>query len=180
MTSTTPSKAWLAVLHRRAHRAAGQAPTIDSVDDVAEFAATREAMSLLGISDEQQMQVPVCGHVPCRDGPQMFSILAGILHLGDIEVVQKSRRTGDDAKIPDEDTRLPVAARLLHIDPALLAKWLVNRKLQTGKEVFTKPQTVAAAIGARDALAKHIYAQLFQWLVDRINEVSPHRALAVD
>ena len=55
--------------------------------------------------------------------------------MGNIAVVPKSRRTGDDAKIPEDDTHLPVTARLLRVDPALLSKWLVNRKLQTGKEV---------------------------------------------
>jgi myosin-5 len=65
----------------------------------------------------------------------MFLILAALLHLGNVEIVQKSRRADDDSKIRDDDTHLPVVARLLKVDPALLAKWLVNRKLQTGKEV---------------------------------------------
>lgn len=37
------------------------------------------------------------------------------------------------------------------------------------KEVFLKPMTVEEASGARDALAKHIYAELFNWIVSIIN-----------
>lgn len=37
------------------------------------------------------------------------------------------------------------------------------------KEVFLKPMTVEEASGARDALAKHIYAELFNWIVTIIN-----------
>lgn len=37
------------------------------------------------------------------------------------------------------------------------------------REVLHKPMTVEQAIAARDALAKHIYAELFNWIVVIIN-----------
>ena len=64
-----------------------------------------------------------------------------------------------------------MAARLLGVDARMFAKWLTHRKIQTGREIFTKPQTEEQAKRARDALAKHIYAHVFDWIVARINEV---------
>jgi myosin-5 len=66
---------------------------------------------------------------------------------------------------------ISVAARLLGVDAQMFAKWLTHRKIQTGREIFTKPQTEEQAKRARDALAKHIYAHVFDWIVARINEV---------
>lgn len=51
---------------------------IDNVDDAAELQTTRESLSLLGVSDADQMQV--------------FTVLAGILHMGNVEIAAKSRR----------------------------------------------------------------------------------------
>ena len=56
----------------------------------------------------------------------------------------------------------------------MLTKWITHRKIQTGREVFTKPQTKESAERARDALAKHIYAHVFDWLVSRINKSLDH------
>ncbi|EDQ91224.1 uncharacterized protein MONBRDRAFT_17957 [Monosiga brevicollis MX1] len=129
----------------------------DGVDYFADFGKTKQALSLLGVSDQMQLE--------------LFSVLAAILHMGNMEVRQRSRRR-EDADIPETDTHLPVAARLLGVDEKQLAKWITNRKIQTGREVFIKAQTVDQAQGARDALAKHIYAHIFDWVVARINEVS--------
>ncbi len=38
-------------------------------------------------------------------------------------------------------------------------------------QVFTKPLTVREATFARDGLAKHVYAHLFDWICARVNEV---------
>lgn len=64
-----------------------------------------------------------------------------------------------------------VVAKLLGIDAPSLSKWLTHRKIQTGREVFNKPQDEDNAKRARDALSKHIYAHVFEWIVERINQV---------
>lgn len=58
---------------------------------------------------------------------------------------------------------------LLGIDASAMRKWLCHRKIVSMREVFLKPMNVEQAVAARDALAKHIYAELFNWIVNGIN-----------
>ena len=46
------------------------------------------------------------------------------------------------------------------------------------RDVIIKPMTAAEATGARDALVKHLYAELFSWIVSHINTTlqSPNKA----
>ncbi|KAG4978249.1 hypothetical protein JHK86_037723 [Glycine max] len=51
-----------------------------------------------------------------------------------------------------------------------LMEALSTRKIQAGKDTITKTLTLRQAIDARDALAKFIYASLFDWLVEQVNK----------
>ncbi|MPC26368.1 Unconventional myosin-Va [Portunus trituberculatus] len=131
----------------------GSSPSIEGVDDGADFIETCKALSLLGISEATQNQ--------------MFRILAGILHLGNI-VIQDNG--GDASTIDKGDESLAIVAELLGISASELKMWLCHRKITSGREVFTKPVTLSEATFSRDALAKHIYAKLFDWIVKEINK----------
>lgn len=61
-------------------------------------------------------------------------------------------------------------SELLEIDETDLRTWLCTRKLVSMREVFLKPMTSEEAAFSRDALAKHIYAELFNWIVLVINK----------
>lgn len=61
-------------------------------------------------------------------------------------------------------------AELLEIDEEEIRKWLCTRRLVSMRDIVMKPMTVKDAESARDALAKHIYAQLFNWIVLVINK----------
>lgn len=47
---------------------------------------------------------------------------------------------------------------------------MVTRKIVSMRDVYLKPMTTEEAAFARDALAKHIYAELFNWIVLVINK----------
>ncbi|KAI3370674.1 hypothetical protein L3Q82_007236 [Scortum barcoo] len=130
----------------------GQSPVIDGVDDAKEMCNTRRAFSLLGIAESDQMAI--------------YQIVAAILHLSNVEVKDQS---ADRSSIPPDDVHLMVFCELMGVPCEEMAHWLCHRKLQTTTETFVKPVSKMSAVNGRDALAKHIYARLFSWIVGSIN-----------
>ncbi|XP_022250756.1 unconventional myosin-Va-like isoform X1 [Limulus polyphemus] len=135
----------------------GNSPTINGVDDAQCFQETRNALYLLGISEKQQLMI--------------FRILAAILHLGNVQLLSggDSQEDTESSLIPEEDPHILIMSELLGIDCDQMKTWICNRKIQSMREVFTKPLSAEQALFARDALAKHIYAHLFDWIVSHIN-----------
>uniref|UniRef100_A0A8C5JTS4 Myosin VA n=1 Tax=Junco hyemalis TaxID=40217 RepID=A0A8C5JTS4_JUNHY len=131
----------------------GGSPVIDGVDDAKEMVNTRQACTLLGISDSYQMGI--------------FRILAGILHLGNVEFAS---RDSDSCTVPPKHEPLTIFCDLMGVEYEEMAHWLCHRKLATATETYIKPISKLHAINARDALAKHIYANLFNWIVDHVNK----------
>uniref|UniRef100_A0A8C3V6I9 Unconventional myosin-Va n=1 Tax=Catharus ustulatus TaxID=91951 RepID=A0A8C3V6I9_CATUS len=131
----------------------GGSPMIDGVDDAKEMVNTRQACTLLGISDSYQMGI--------------FRILAGILHLGNVEFAS---RDSDSCTVPPKHEPLTIFCDLMGVEYEEMSHWLCHRKLATATETYIKPISKLHAINARDALAKHIYANLFNWIVDHVNK----------
>ncbi|XP_062828632.1 unconventional myosin-Vb isoform X4 [Anolis carolinensis] len=60
--------------------------------------------------------------------------------------------------------------QLLGVEHTQMEHWLCHRKLVTTSETYIKNMSVQQVVNARNALAKHIYAQLFNWIVQHINK----------
>ncbi|KAK0635483.1 putative myosin MYO2 [Bombardia bombarda] len=129
----------------------GDTPTIDGVDDKAEFNATRQSLKTIGVTDQQQTEI--------------FKLLAGLLHLGNVKI--SATRT-DSLLAPDEPS-LAKACAILGINAPEFSKWIVKKQLVTRGEKITSNLTQAQAIVVRDSVAKFIYSSLFDWLVEIIN-----------
>ncbi|RYP19715.1 hypothetical protein DL767_009597 [Monosporascus sp. MG133] len=135
----------------------GNAPTIDGVDDKAEFVATKKSLSTIGVNESQQAGI--------------FKLLAGLLHLGNVKITASR----NDSVLAPTDPSLERACAILGIDPTEFAKWTVKKQLVTRGEKIVSNLTQQQAIVVRDSVAKYIYSALFDWLVEVIN-----RSLATD
>ncbi|XP_069369831.1 unconventional myosin-Vb isoform X2 [Paralichthys olivaceus] len=126
---------------------------IEGVNDAEDFKKTKEAFTLLGVKDGSQSNI--------------FRIMASILHLGNVQIC--SERDGESCHILRDDAHLKHFSRLLGVELQQMEHWLCHRKLATSSETYVKKMSSKQAINARDALAKHIYARMFDWIVEHIN-----------
>uniref|UniRef100_A0AAX7SGB4 Myosin VC n=1 Tax=Astatotilapia calliptera TaxID=8154 RepID=A0AAX7SGB4_ASTCA len=124
--------------------------TIEGVNDKKDLEETRQTFSLLGLKEDFQSDV--------------FKVLAAILHLGNVEI----KNIGDDKSLPS-DPHLAVFCELLGVSAEGLVRWLCHRRIVLVAETVVKPVPKDRAVNARDALAKHIYAHLFDCIINRIN-----------
>ncbi|XP_076267084.1 dilute class unconventional myosin isoform X2 [Rhynchophorus ferrugineus] len=139
----------------------GSSPEVHGIDDLSEFEETQNALKLLGFSDDDQQNI--------------FKVLAGILHLGNIKfkpclIKVENEQDQEGCTIPSSDKHLKILSNLLELDQEELSQWLVTRKIVSMRDVYYKPMSTEDAAFARDALAKHIYAELFNWIVLIINK----------
>ncbi|GME99460.1 unnamed protein product [Ambrosiozyma monospora] len=129
----------------------GGVPKIDNVDDAKEFKDTCDALSLVGINEDQQFQI--------------FKVLAGLLYIGNIQIT-KSR---NEAMVSSDEPNLVKACELLGLDPVSFAKWIVKKQIVTRSEKIVSNLNHAQSLVARDSVAKYIYSSLFDWLTDHVN-----------
>nr|AHI45151.1 myosin [Zea mays] len=133
---------------------------LDEISDAKEYLATRSAMNTVGITEQEQEAI--------------FRVVAAVLHLGNISFVKG--READSSVIKDEKARfhLNATAELLMCDCGNLENALIKRKINTPEGVITTTVDPNSATVSRDGLAKQIYSQLFDWLVNRLNASIGH------
>ncbi|CAG8531984.1 6454_t:CDS:10 [Acaulospora morrowiae] len=125
---------------------------IDGVDDAVEFQGLVDAMNIVGISQEEQMN--------------FFRIIAIVLHLGNINVTSSR---DDQAQIL-ETSVVEKVCHLLAIPVADFIKGLLKPQVKAGREWVTQARTREQVLYSIEALAKSLYERSFGALVDRINK----------
>lgn len=137
---------------------------IDGVDDATEFKLTREAMGIAGFTEEHQWNI--------------FRTLVGILYVGNIRFVEDS--TGYAKLDEATETELNAAARLLAVEPTALSASCLKRKISAANETVDAYNTISQAEASRDIMAKHLYAKVFDHIIERLNESLVPRYLGLD
>nr|WEL12767.1 myosin class I C [Halisarca dujardinii] len=129
--------------------------SVDDMDDTKEFQDVLHAMDVIGLSPETQGSI--------------FTLLAGILHLGNISFVERNNYA-----MPEDDGFLQFPGFLLSVDSQRLREKLTSRVMESkwgGKsETLDVTLNVEQATFTRDALSKTLYSRMFDFLVQEVNK----------
>ncbi|CAM9900429.1 unnamed protein product [Scytosiphon promiscuus] len=147
----------------RSHQFTSQSGCYDRRDGVLDadlYKELMEAFRVMGFEEDEKANI--------------FRMVAAVLALGDVEFVERPE-AGDEEALTDlsepSRPRLEAAARLLDVSPDRILNALTSRKINAGiSNQVTIFLTMEQSRHARDALAKAVYAAMFEWVVGRTNE----------
>ncbi|EEH07144.1 myosin [Histoplasma capsulatum G186AR] len=129
---------------------------VPGIDDTTDFKDTLKAMNIIGLSQAEQDNI--------------FRVLSAILWLGNMQFIEDD---SSNVSITDQSV-VDFVAYLLEVDAAAVNKALTLRIMETARggrrgSVYEVPLNVVQATAVRDALAKALYFNMFDWIVQRVN-----------
>ncbi|CAG8616843.1 14409_t:CDS:10 [Funneliformis mosseae] len=136
---------------------------VDGIDDNKDYSETLEAMEVIGLQKHEQDDI--------------FRMLAIILWLGNVLFDEDD----DGNSVISDENVTNFIAYIMEVEPAALNKVLTSRMIETSRggrrgSVYEVPLNPIQASAVRDALAKAIYNNLFEWIVERVNQALRSRS----
>lgn len=146
--------------------------SLDGQSDLERYQVTRDALTTIGLSDNEQ--------------DELFHALCGILRLGQLDFVPLESNKNDASQpmaslsgankdaaqqeeIANQKREIEKCAKLLGVEVATLSQQLCSRSVKARQEVYCVPLSTLQASNNRHALAKELYARVFAYLVRRVN-----------
>ncbi|MFH4973999.1 hypothetical protein AB6A40_000708 [Gnathostoma spinigerum] len=126
--------------------------TIEGTNDKEEHQMTDEAFDILQFSAEEKFNC--------------YRLVSAIMHMGIMKFKQRPR---EEQAEPDGTDEAEKAAQMLGLDPEEFLNSLTKPKVKVGTEWVNKGQNVDQVNWAVGAIAKGLYARVFQWLVKKCN-----------
>lgn len=133
----------------------GNMLTCDGRNDSMEFADLRSAFKVLNFTDGEVWS--------------MFSLLAAILHLGNLKFKSFNLNNIDSSEVSDATNANRIAS-LLGVNKSKLCEALTRKTIVVHGDTVVSPLTASAAVDGRDALVKAIYGHIFEHIVEIINK----------
>jgi myosin-1 len=125
---------------------------VEGIDDLAEYQDTLNAMKTIGLTQAEQDEI--------------FRMLAAVLWIGNIQFVEDK----DGYAAVTDQSVVDFVAYLLEVDAQEVIRAITIRILTPRSgEVIESLANPSQAASSRDGLAKAIYNNLFDWIVERIN-----------
>ncbi|KAF7682884.1 putative myosin heavy chain [Astathelohania contejeani] len=139
------------------------------IPDLNAYAYTKNTNHIVpGISDKKEFEnLLACMNTlefTSEEKESIFSLVAVVLHLGNIKFVEKN----DQAEIVDM-TPVENACGLLGISALDFAECVLHPLSKAGNEVVLNRRSKAQACSVIEALARLIYERLFDWIFDLVN-----------
>ncbi|GMS83847.1 hypothetical protein PENTCL1PPCAC_6022, partial [Pristionchus entomophagus] len=137
--------------------------SIDGIDDVEECQLTDEAFDILKFSTEEKYDC--------------YKLMAAHMHMGNMKFKQRPR---EEQAEPDGTDDAERACKMYGVDVDAFLKALVSPRVKVGTEWVSKGQNVEQVNWAIGAMAKGLYARVFDWLVKKCNMTLDQQGISRD
>ena len=149
--------------------------SIEGIPDEVRYGLTIDALKTIGVGDEEvrDLMRGIC--VTLQLGNLIFKDEAPSTQTTSTAPPTSSSSSSSSPDVPattsiSNPESLSLLSDLLGVPPPSILRSLTFRTVVARGEVYAVPLSAEAAKDGCDALAKEIYARLFDWLVGRIND----------